>query len=76
MSFSSSSENDDPEGILFGGDILLTPEQRFLVEVGGDISQAGHASRQKRAALSNSSILWLPNNKVVPWTMTKQLGEC
>ncbi|XP_065683248.1 meprin A subunit beta-like isoform X1 [Hydra vulgaris] len=68
-------ENNDPQGILFGGDILLTPEQKSIIEVGGDISQAGllKALRQKRAALSNSSILWLPNNKVVPWSITKQL---
>lgn len=64
-------ENYDPENRLFGGDMMLTPEQRILVETGGDISLAGAA--KSRAAMKNVSILWFPNNKVVPYNILPEL---
>lgn len=52
---------------------MLTPEQRILVETGGDISLAGAA--KSRAAMKNVSILWFPNNKVVPYNILPELGK-
>jgi len=65
-------ENDDLDGLLFGGDMMLTPEQRILVETGGDISLAG-LKQQGRAAMKNISILWFQNGKTVPYTIHPEL---
>lgn len=64
-------ENDDKGGLLFGSDMMLTPEQRIIVETGGDLSRAG--GNNARAAMSDADVLWLKNDKVVPYTITNEL---
>ena len=66
-------ENKDPFNRLFGGDMMLTWAQRKIIELGGDISLA--ESENVFTAMKNVSILWLPNQKVVPYTISTQLGE-
>jgi len=63
-------ENEDPLGLLFGGDMFLNPKQRELVKSGGDIAKAGE--KVTHAAMSNVSVLWYPS-RVVPWTIKPAL---
>ena len=65
--------NDDKGGLLYAGDMLLTPKQRIIVETGGDLSKDG--SVQSRAIMSNEKVLWLPNDKTVPYTIDYELGK-
>ena len=65
-------ENNDPDNLLFDGDMMLIPTQRKRVEIEGDIfSKPTNAF----AAMNNVSILWLPNNKVVPYIIVADLGR-
>lgn len=66
------SENDDLGGRLFNGDMMLTDEQWEQVKNGGDISLTGVGGY---ASMKNQSILWLPNGKTVPFTVSQELGK-
>jgi len=65
--------NDDKGGLLYASDMLLTPKQRIIVETGGDLSKDG--SVQARATMSSEKVLWLPNDKTVPYTIDHELGK-
>ena len=53
----------------------LTPMQRLLAESGGDVSKAGEMGGSAFGSAKDASLLWLPK-KIVPYTITPQLGEC
>lgn len=74
--FPLSTENDDKGGLLFGGDMMLNPLQRMVVETGGDLSKVKTHKVQSRAAMKDANILWLPNDKTVPYTIDDELGKC
>lgn len=68
-------ENDDKGGLLFGGDMMLNPLQRMVVETGGDLSKVKTRQVQSRAAMKDANILWLPNDKTVPYTIDDKLAN-
>ena len=72
-SLNSSIENDDKDGLLFAGDMMLNPLQRMIVETGGDLSKV-KTDVQTRSAMKDANILWLPNDKTVPYTIDAELG--
>ena len=62
------------DGKLFAGDMMLNPLQRIVVETGGDLSKVKMEKAQSRAAMIDANVLWLPNNKTVPYTIDPELG--
>lgn len=64
-------ENDDKGGLLYAGDMMLTPLQRILIETGGDLSNAD--GLKTRSAMKDANVLWLPNDKTVPYTIDYEL---
>ena len=59
---------------LFQSDMRLTPTQRLLAETGGDVSQAKQLEGNTFGSAKDIGILWYPQ-RVVPYTITKQLGR-
>jgi len=67
-------ENDDKDGLLYAGDMMLTPLQRMVIETGGDLSRV-RGDSTARAAMKNINVLWLPNDKTVPYTIDDSLVD-
>lgn len=59
-------------GRLFNGDMMLADEQWAQVRNGGDISLTAVGGY---ASMKNQSILWFPNGKTVPFTVSQELGK-
>lgn len=54
--------------------MLLTPAQRIIVETGGDLSKVDNKA-SGRAIMKDEKVLWLANDKTVPYTVTDELGK-
>lgn len=64
-------ENDDKNGLLYAGDMMLTPLQRIIVETGGDLSNPDGI--KTRSAMKDANVLWLPNDKTVPYIVDYEI---